>query len=130
MTDSARSRGDFTDYAWTPRNAEVHFVCEEIPEAEVTSREAARYLHAIYSRTAKTIEHFDGAIRVYSREEIQQRRALHARHAGKIGLREKVFVVHGATGADTLSQVAQAFFVWNDDIQRYFSNTIALGATA
>jgi hypothetical protein len=130
MPDSPRSRGEFTDYAWTPRKAEVHFVCEEIPEAEVTSTEAARYLHAVYSRTAKTIEHFDGAIRVYSHDEIQQRRTLHARNAGKIGLREKVFVVNGSTDPDALSQVAQVFFVWNDDVQRYFSNTIALGATA
>jgi hypothetical protein len=50
MPDSPRSRGEFTDYAWTPRKAEVHFVCEEIPAAEVTSTEAARYLHAVYSR--------------------------------------------------------------------------------
>jgi hypothetical protein len=130
MPDSPLSRGEFTDYAWTPRDAEVHFVCEEIPDAEITSTEAARYLHAVYVRASRSIEHFDGAIRVYAREEIQQRRTLHARKAGKMGLREKVFVVDGPTDPDSLSQVAQAFFVWNSDVQQYFSNTFALSATA
>ena len=130
MPDLPRSRGEFTDYAWTPRDAEVHFVCEEIPDAESTATEAARYLHAVYAPTTRTIEHFDGAIRVYSHNEIQQRRALHVRNAGKMGLREKVFVVDGVTDPDALSQVAQAFFVWNDDVQKYFSETFALVATA
>jgi hypothetical protein len=130
MPDSPLSRGEFTDYAWTPRNAEVHFVCEEIPDAGTTSTEAARYLHAVYSRVSGTIEHFDGAIRVYSPDEIEERRTLHARTAGKMGLREKVFVVDGVTDPDALSQVVQTFFVWNGDVQQYFSSTLALGDTA
>lgn len=130
MPDSPLSRGEFTDYAWTPRNSEVHFVCEEIPDAGTTSTEAARYLHAVYSRVSGTIEHFDGAIRVYSPDEIEERRTLHARTAGKMGLREKVFVVDGATDPGALSQVVQTFFVWNGDVQQYFSSTLALGDTA
>ena len=121
MPDSSRARNEFTDFAWTPRGDEVNFVCEEIPES--SDLEPARYLHAIYSRTRRTIEHLDGAIRIYSRDEVQQRRTLHARNAGKMGLRQKVFAVEGDIPPDALSQVAQAFFVWNSDVQQYFGNT-------
>lgn len=130
MPDSPLSRGQFTDYAWTPRDDEVHFVCEEIPSVENIGTEPARYLHAIYSRRSRTIEHLDGAIRIYSREEIGQRTALHARNAGKMGVRQKVFAIGGALDPDVLSQVAQTFFVWNSDVQQYFGNTIAMGSTA
>ena len=130
MSESQGFRSHFTDYAWTPRNGEVHSVCEEIPDTQNVSTDAARYLHAVYSRPAGAIEHLDGAIRVYSPLEIEQRRAVHARNAGKMGLREKVFVVDGPTDRDTLSQVAQAFFVWNADVQKYFSDTFAFGGTA
>jgi hypothetical protein len=125
MPDSSRARNEFTDFAWTPRGDEVHFVCEEIPES--SDLEPARYLHAIYSRARGTIEHLDGAIRIYSRDEVQQRRALHARNAGKMGLRQKVFAIDGDIPPDALSQVAQAFFVWNSDVQQYFANTLAVG---
>jgi hypothetical protein len=130
VADSPRSRSEFTDYAWTPRDSEVHFVCEEIPDAELSSMEGSRYLHAVYSRTRGRIEHLDGAIRVYLPSEIEQRRNLHARNAGKVGLREKVFLVDGAMNPDTLSQIAQAFFVWNRDVQQYFSDTVALDTSA
>ena len=130
MPDSPHSRRGFTDYAWTPRNSEVHFVCEEVPDAGAISMEAARYLHAVYSRVSGSIEHFDGAVRVYSPPEIEERRTLHVRTAGKMGLREKVFVVDGATDPGVLSLVAQTFFVWNGDVQKYFSSTLSLGDTA
>ena len=38
----------FTDYAWTPRRSEVHFVCEEVPTVETSIYQGGRYFHAIY----------------------------------------------------------------------------------
>lgn len=130
MPDSGRSRGQFTDYAWMPRDEEVHFVCEEVPEPEIVSTEAARYMHAVYSRRSRSIEHFDGALRLYDIPLIPQRSALHARNAGKMGLREKVFLVDGPQVPDVLGQVAQAFFVWNKDVQKYFNDTLTIRETA
>jgi hypothetical protein len=130
MPDSAGSGGRFTDFAWMPRGDEVHFVCEEVPEPEVISTEAARYMHAVYSLGSRAIQHFDGALRLYEPSDILERGELHARHAGKMGLREKVFLVDGPQDPNVLSQVAQAFFVWNEDVGQYFSNTIAAQETA
>ena len=126
MPESRRSRGQLTDFAWMPRADEVHFVCEEVPEPEVVSTEAARYMHAVYSRRSRAIEHFDGALRLYETSDIHQRGALHARNAGRMDLREKVFLVDGPQDSNVRGQVAQAFFVWNDDVQKYFSNTFAV----
>ncbi len=130
MPDSGRVRGQFTDYAWMPRDEEVHFVCEEVPEPSVVSTEAARYMHAVYSSRSRRMEHFDGALRLYETRNIGQRRSLHARNAGKMGLREKVFLVDGPQDPDVLGQVAQAFFVWNDDVQKYCNSTFTLQETA
>lgn len=38
----------FTQFCWSPRDGEVHFVCEEVPKPESISREAAHYL--VYAR--------------------------------------------------------------------------------
>lgn len=47
-----------------------------------------------------------------------------------MGIREKVFLVGGLQEPNVLSQVAQAFFVWNEDVRQYFSDTIAVQVTA
>ena len=39
----------YTDFAWTPRDGEVHFRCEEMPLKENVSSRGSRYFHAIYS---------------------------------------------------------------------------------
>jgi hypothetical protein len=129
MPESDRARERFTDYAWMPRGEEVHFVCEEVPDSGVISREAARYLHAIYSKRSQKIEHLDGAIRLYAEADFPERAALHARDAGKQGVREKVFLVEGSQDRDVLGQIAQTFFVWNHDVQKYFSSAFAAPQT-
>lgn len=118
--DSPSRNCEFTDFAWTPRGREVHFVCEEVPSVDRVDREPARYLHAVYHCSAKAICHLDGALRLYSGSAIRDRLTCHVRNAGKAGVREKVFGCKGLIEADDLSSIAQAFFVWNSDVQEYF----------
>jgi hypothetical protein len=112
--------GEFTDFAWTPRGREVHFVCEEVPSMDDADRQPARYLHAVYDRTAKWISHLDGALRLYNATEIRDRQGSHVRNAGRVGIREKVFRCEGDIPPDVLCVIAQAFFVWNEDVRGYF----------
>jgi len=121
-------RCEFTDYAWIPRAGEAHFVCEEVPTVEDVPVDGARYFHAIYAKQAKSIQHFDGAIRLYTMTEIEARHDVHARNAGKMGLREKVFLTDGPVSSDALSEIAQTFFVWNEDVQQYFGHTLVSGS--
>jgi hypothetical protein len=112
---------EFTDFCWTPRPDEVHFVCEEVPTRLSLAREASRYLHAVYAPRTETIEHFDGAIRIFTEAEIESRHSLHVRKGGKLGIREKVFRTDLGIPRESFSVVAQAFFVWNMDVGAYLT---------
>ena len=110
-------RTSFTDYCWQPGAEELSFVCEEVPR---DYRRPARYLHAIYSLPEEAIIHLDGALRIYTDEELKKRNECHVRKAGKIGRRKKVFRADGHISRNQFSLVAQAFMVWNDDLSKYF----------
>jgi hypothetical protein len=112
----------FTDYSWLPRDDEVHFLCEEVPTLNVTDvmLHSGRYFHAVYSRKTQGIVHVDGAVRLYSNETLPARLVQHVRHAGKVGKRAKIFRIDSALDTEYFSQLAQAFFVWNDDVAAYF----------
>lgn len=109
-----------TDWVWEPRGPEIHFRCEEIPSHKEARMTPSRYLHAIYCPSANSIIHLDGAIRIYSPAELQDRHSKKLHEAGKMGLREKVFAVDAPLSREVFSAVAQTFFVWNDDVVRYF----------
>jgi hypothetical protein len=126
LPDSPSHRSEFTDFCWTPRSDGVHFFAEEVPKAPRCISEPSRYLHAIYDPASERIEHFDGALRIFSSEEIGHRHESHVRNGGKLGVREKVFRTHEPIPRDAFSAVVQAFFVWNEDILRYFTLDLAL----
>jgi hypothetical protein len=87
--DSLSHKSEFTDFCWDPRRDGVHFVGEEVPKSEFCTSEPSRYLHAIYNPTSEQIQHFDGALRIYTTKEIGNRHQLHVRNGGKVGIREK-----------------------------------------
>lgn len=115
----------YTDFAWTPRDGEVHFRCEEIPLKDDLLSRGSRYFHAIYSPVQKKIIHLDGAIRVYKPEEWEIRKANHVRNSGKIGKRIKIFRVGTDVPRDCIGTVCSSFFVWNYDVARYFGANIS-----
>ena len=113
-------RSEFTDFVWSPRGGEVHFACEEVPTVADAETEPSRYFHAVYLPDSRCFEHFDGALRVYTVPELRARYLSHVRHAGKVGIRRKVFRVQGDVPRESLSVIAQSFFVWNKDVTQYF----------
>ena len=126
LAGSLSRESEFTDFCWAPRSDGIHFVCEEVPRAESYAREPSRYLHAIYNLKSEKIEHLDGALRVFTLDEISRRHALHVRSGGKLGVREKVFRMDEPIDRDRFSALAQAFYVWNEDVGRYFTQELAL----
>ena len=109
-----------TEYAWVPHGDEVDFLCEELPVREEVSQRGSRYLHAVYGKRGDRVTHLDGAVRVYSDDELEARARLHVRNAGKAGVRIKVFRTDRPIERDSLGDIVQAFFVWNYDVARYF----------
>jgi hypothetical protein len=118
--EGAKTEIAFTDLVWRRTGGELQFVCEEVPTYEASAYRGSRYFHAIYDRTRGSFSHADGAIRFYGGSEIEQRRALHVREAGKVGVRVKIFRADGEIPRDTWCELAGSFFVWNDDMRKYF----------
>lgn len=117
--------GQSTDFCWEPRDGKLHFVCEELPKDHRVECEAARYFHAIYSPLTSGAVHVDGALRLYAQDELESRVSLHVRNCGKCGLRKKLFRTHTSVSRDRLSEIAQAFYVWNEDVRGYFYHAMA-----
>lgn len=122
--DNPRDRTELTEYCWTPRDDGVHFICEELPRRDLVSVQASRYLHAIYDPSTRAITHFDGALRIYTDEQLAARLQQHVRNAGKAGVRRKVFGIDIPVDRNAFSLIAQAFFVWNYDLACYFRETL------
>jgi hypothetical protein len=123
--DKPPERSALTEFCWIPRDDGIHFTCEELPPIDRIHFEGARYLHAIYDPHARVITHFDGALRIYTAEQLETRHQKHLRSAGKMGLRRKIFRTDKPIEREAFSLIAQAFFVWNDDLARYFGETLA-----
>jgi hypothetical protein len=124
--DRVDDRSERTEFCWEPRNDGVHFTCEELPSKKRIDFEGARYLHAIYEPDSGLITHFDGALRIYTTEQAEERRKVHVRNAGKAGLRRKIFRIDQPVNREAFSLIAQAFFIWNEDINTYFRETLSL----
>ena len=78
-------------------------------------------MHAIYLPSEATICHLDAAVRIYGESELIERHNQHVRQAGKVGLREKVLRIDDSVSREVLSLLCQTFFVWNEDLIRYFA---------
>lgn len=113
---------EFTDMVWTPRDNEIHVTCEEVPKLGAYRFRGSRYLHSIYVPDRHAFIHCDGAIRIYTREELLCRHQAHVRQIGKVGKRIKTFLVEGEFSADEWTNLSCSYFVWNDDFQNYFGN--------
>jgi len=118
--DLTRSGVQHTEYVWSPRGTEVHFRCEEIPTCESLNSRGSRYFHAIYDREEEHFSHIDGAVRLYSDSEWRLRNQTHLRQAGKVGQRIKIFRIDVAQSREAFCDICPSFFVWNEDVQRYF----------
>jgi len=119
----SQSDVEFTDLVWSPRDNEVHFICEELPKKELSCMRGSRYFHSIFIADNPRFIHCDGAIRIYSTQEIEQRHTTHVRNIGKIGKRVKIFQTDFDIPTTDWTSLVSAFYVWNMDIERYFSES-------
>jgi hypothetical protein len=125
MTAEPSDRSEVAEFCWDPRDDGVHFTCEALPASERIGFEGARYLHAIYDPGTEAITHLDGALRIYTAPQLEERLAAgHLRKAGKAGVRRKIFRTDEPVDRNAFSLIAQAFFVWNDDLKTYFTETL------
>lgn len=121
MPNNLDSTTRHTDFVWSPRNDEIHFICEEIPSNKNIDLRGSRYFHAIFSKKENAIIHVDGAIRIYNKNEWEKRKTCHVRKCGKIGKRIKIFLIDKHLPVKEMINICVNYFVWNDDLIRYFN---------
>ena len=115
-TEFARS-----DFVWARNGGEIEFVCEEVPASEAAGLRAARYFHSVFRLLDDVFVHADGALRFYSPgADIEARHRIHVRDSGRVGRRIKLFRVDGSFDLATWGSLAKSFFLWNDDVSKYF----------
>jgi hypothetical protein len=119
-TDGSNAWSEFTDFCWTPHGSEIHFVCEEAPKVSYGTRNGARYFHAIYSKDCDRITAFRWSLALIHRGGAVGTARYSRRKCGKAGHRLKVFKLDAAVPKESFSLVAQAFFIWNSDVVKYF----------
>lgn len=123
------NRAGTTDYIWSAKDESIHFTCEELPKTNLEVMKISRYFHSILDKKSGEIIHCDGAIRVYSKHELKSRTKFHVKdpEVRKIGKRIKIFQYEGKENQgkglekDEFCLLATNFFVWNDDVLRYFN---------
>jgi hypothetical protein len=123
MNEKADGDHSMTEYVWRPNDKELHFTCEELPREEEIVYRGSRYFHAIFDKATGLIKHCDGAIRFYDVDGLQLRRQFHVRQPEviKAGKRIKIFQIDKTQlHHEDFVLLAKSFFVWNDDVQRYF----------
>lgn len=124
VPSSLGSRSEFTDYAWVPRGDELHLFLEEMPKRDDVDIAGSRYFHVIFSHVSKQVVHLDGAMRIYSAIEWDQRKNVHVHRTGKVGKRIKVFRIDGPLPPDAVSILGGTYFVWNFDVSNFFGASI------
>ncbi len=113
-----------TDFVWLPDHDKLHFTCEELPFATAIRERGSRYFHAVYDKKKGVLIHCDGAIRVYDGKEIEFRLNCHLKspEVRKVGRRVKMFQIAGEVTEDEFSGMASAYYVWNEDVVKYFGD--------
>ncbi|WP_396149827.1 hypothetical protein [Flavobacterium sp.] len=125
VNDDILSKGNVTDYVWRPEDNEIHFTCEELTNFDEVKTQGSRYFHAIFNKETGQIIHCDGAIRIYTKEELEHRLQYHVRKAEvrKVGKRIKIFQLDENIDQDTFVLLITNFMVWNYDVLKYFNQS-------
>ena len=108
-----------TELVWKPRGDEIVLEVEQLPARSEVLTEGSRYLHAILDRRKERFVHLDGAIRWYSRKELEVRSDTRLDKSGEVGIRTKIFRLDEPLERGEALEILCAFFVWNYDIAAY-----------
>lgn len=113
-----------TEFWWKTDKNEKTLEIEEIREKPSFGIDdnsyGSRYIHSIYDTTKKEFVHFDGAIRLYSDEQILQRWNLSINKAGKNTNYTKLFRIDGKLELSEWKKLSILYYKNNPLLFEYF----------
>ncbi|WP_456324692.1 hypothetical protein [Desulfonauticus submarinus] len=113
-----------TEFWWKEENGNKIFECEEVIETLSLGigqdKYSCRYVHAIFE-DSKGIFHFDGAVRIYTKEELEDRKGKNINKAGKHVKYFKLFRIDGELDINEWKTLVCNYFQGNPLPIEYFN---------
>lgn len=115
----------FTDFLWTYRNEIKTFQVEEVSDAGYLFGpfNLNRYVHAERNIATRVLRHFDGAVKVYRKEEYAARISTHLPEVPPSCTKPKLFRIDGNIAIDEWIDLVSLFMKGNEMVIEYLNPT-------
>lgn len=113
-----------TEFWWKAKDSTRTFEAEELKEIPslgiAEDQFGCRYVHAEINISDKFFDHFDGAVRMYSDEEMKNRVQTNIKKAGKRSKYTKLFRIDGELSIGEWKSFVSSYFQGNPLVVEYF----------
>lgn len=125
---------NITEYNWeNKKNGVIQLEVEEVHEGEKYEIEdgifGCKYLHSTYDKNAKRFDHFDGAVRKYSKEQLDERHHITIDKFCTDLPYTKLFRIDGNIPLDRWKQLIGFYLIYNTTVAEYFSTKSTVSPT-
>lgn len=122
--EKAFNNVDFTDFVWQKKDGEYQFEMEEVMSEETValgkSMYGCKYMHSFYNFQQGSFRHFDGAIRVYDIDLMEERLSKTMDQMGHRALYIKLFRMDGDIPLHKWKSIVTQFMYGNPLVYEYF----------
>ncbi len=116
-----------TEFLWENKDGKRQFEMEEVVEDEMPTekgRYGCRYLHSFYDPKTGVFDHFDGAIRIYNEELMEERKGANMNQMGHRAEYIKLFRIDGKLLLSEWKGLITQYLKDNNDVYRYFKEEV------
>lgn len=113
-----------TEFLWENKDGKRQFEMEEVAEDEMPTNKGhygCRYMHSFYIPVTGVFDHFDGAIRIYDEELMEERKVANMNQMGHRSQYTKLFRIDGKLPLNEWKGLITQYLKDNNDVYRYFN---------
>ena len=113
-----------TEFLWENKDGKRQFEMEEVAEDEMPTNKGhygCRYMHSFYDPVTGVFDHFDGAIRIYDENLMEERKVANMNQMGHRSQYIKLFRIDGKQQLSEWKGLITQYLKDNNDVYRYFN---------
>jgi hypothetical protein len=114
-----------TEFIWEIKDGKRQFEMEEVAAEDMPRMEngkyGCRYLHSLFDPSTGIFDHFDGAIRAYNEDLMEERRERNMSQMGHGAEYTKIFRIDGPIPIHQWKSLITHYLKDNQDVYRYFN---------
>lgn len=113
-----------TEFLWENKDGKRQFEMEEVAEDEMPTNKGhygCRYMHSFYDPVTGVFDHFDGAIRIYDENLMEERKVANMNQMGHRSQYIKLFRIDGKLQLSEWKGLITQYLKDNNDVYRYFN---------